>query len=640
MHSTHTADVTATYDTAQLQSGSRYESLLSKAIASYSEVYNAAQSEADLQHHLNSIKNLCSAVPRKHRVFDLAKSLQALVLIDLGEPDNAQLVARQGIARRQDSSQCHHALGHVYLAQHRFTEAQSAFSEAISIAPDSLTYRTSLALCKLRQGNMLAAFNDYRALLSITPNNTHVRTQLVIAMQYIRASEYNHDLEKLLLVVFGWRDIDLEPVSYLANTLLCLKYDIAHDTTFMSLHRQNKCYLDTIEHDELFHTTLVQSGIRLPQFEQFVAYIRDSLVIALTCQHAISSLQRTLHSISEYQRQSGYLLPPHLIPNELVHNSLDTLDTDVQQALTSMYVSAPIFFGQKQTSLVAIDDIGCQVQAQYESFPYPCWRRLTPQNRSSYYLALKQHGLRPPSYWRQLDRPLRVLIAGCGTGKHAIQVAKYFSNVQILALDLSATSLAYAREQAIRFGINNIQFTQLDLLELTEHNPHFDVIECSGVMHHSQHPDTMMGNLINQLLPDGVIKLGLYSRIARAQVSMFRTENPSVNDVHEARQIVLNDTERYDQIIASPDFWHTSGVHDLLLNRFERQYNLIEVQRLLCQHGCEFINFAGLANEHHRRVTDLFNQNQQTLLETWHQYESEHPQLFAGMYQMYIKPTR
>jgi SAM-dependent methyltransferase len=38
-----------------------------------------------------------------------------------------------------------------------------------------------------------------------------------------------------------------------------------------------------------------------------------------------------------------------------------------------------------------------------------------------------------------------ILIAGCGTGQHAIETAQRFAGANVLAIDLSLGSLAYAR---------------------------------------------------------------------------------------------------------------------------------------------------------------------------------------------------
>ena len=53
-----------------------------------------------------------------------------------------------------------------------------------------------------------------------------------------------------------------------------------------------------------------------------------------------------------------------------------------------------------------------------------------------------------------------ILIAGCGTGQHAITTASKYKKSKILALDLSFKSLSYAKRKANELRINNIDFIQ------------------------------------------------------------------------------------------------------------------------------------------------------------------------------------
>ncbi len=62
---------------------------------------------------------------------------------------------------------------------------------------------------------------------------------------------------------------------------------------------------------------------------------------------------------------------------------------------------------------------------------------------------------------------LDILLAGCGTGKHLVTIAK-FKNSKILALDLSLSSLAYAKRKVDEFGYKNIEFLHSDILDLNK----------------------------------------------------------------------------------------------------------------------------------------------------------------------------
>ena len=54
-----------------------------------------------------------------------------------------------------------------------------------------------------------------------------------------------------------------------------------------------------------------------------------------------------------------------------------------------------------------------------------------------------------------------ILIAGCGTGQHAITTATKFKNSFVTAIDLSVRSLCYAKRKSDELGIKNINFIQM-----------------------------------------------------------------------------------------------------------------------------------------------------------------------------------
>ena len=50
---------------------------------------------------------------------------------------------------------------------------------------------------------------------------------------------------------------------------------------------------------------------------------------------------------------------------------------------------------------------------------------------------------------------INVLVAGCGTGQHALTTARKYENSFITALDLSLSSLSYAKRKADELQINS-----------------------------------------------------------------------------------------------------------------------------------------------------------------------------------------
>ena len=135
-----------------------------------------------------------------------------------------------------------------------------------------------------------------------------------------------------------------------------------------------------------------------------------------------------------------------------------------------------------------------------------------------------------------------MLIAGCGTGQHAIETAQRFAGARVLAIDLSLTSLAYALRKTRELGVRNIEYAQADILKLGTIGRTFDVIESSGVLHHLADPFAGWRVLLSLLRPGGFMAVGLYSEIARADIVEARAfiaergYGSSADDIRRCRQ--------------------------------------------------------------------------------------------------------
>ena len=87
------------------------------------------------------------------------------------------------------------------------------------------------------------------------------------------------------------------------------------------------------------------------------------------------------------------------------------------------------------------DDISLKVQEQYETFPY------TSMDQSGKTLRQQTVGERfreigisvSPINNNEIENP-KILIAGCGTGQHSVEVAQRFKNSEVISVDLSRSS--------------------------------------------------------------------------------------------------------------------------------------------------------------------------------------------------------
>ena len=99
-----------------------------------------------------------------------------------------------------------------------------------------------------------------------------------------------------------------------------------------------------------------------------------------------------------------------------------------------------------------------------------------------------------------------MLVAGCGTGSHPISTTRY-KNANILAVDLSLSSLAYAKRKTEELNYKNIEYLHADILQLKKLNRKFDIIESSGTLHHMKDPMAGLKVLLDILEPHGFLEI-------------------------------------------------------------------------------------------------------------------------------------
>ena len=292
------------------------------------------------------------------------------------------------------------------------------------------------------------------------------------------------------------------------------------------------------------------------------------------------------------------------------------------------------------------DHVSDKVRNQYEDNPYPRWIRP----------GFGQTGLSVSQMVAQLDLPLpapapgkatapEILVAGCGTGQQPIEIARRFAGAQVTAIDLSRASLAYASRKTAELGMTNIEYLHGDILDLDALGRQFDLVISTGVLHHMADPEAGWRALCRRLRPHGLMKIALYSELARRDIVRLRQEiaesgastEPEAMRAFRAR--LLRDPELRDSAFAhSSDFYSLSAFRDLLFHVQEHRFTIPMIGAALDRLGLAFCGFE-LSGQ---RILAAFrachpDPGARVDLGLWHAFETEHPMTFAGMYQFWCQ---
>jgi SAM-dependent methyltransferase len=230
-----------------------------------------------------------------------------------------------------------------------------------------------------------------------------------------------------------------------------------------------------------------------------------------------------------------------------------------------------------------------KVRDQYEAFPYP---ERDPKDEKKRLITGS------PSLPQEIDHflfggardwqtPLRILVAGGGTGDALIQMTALLTQFgkpyQATYIDLSTASRKIAEARAKTRGLKNITFVTGSLLDAPQYGP-FDYIDCCGVLHHLPDPDAGFQALREAVTPEGGMGFMVYAPYGRSGVyplqeafgALFQGLSPK--DKLKAAQRVFEKLPDGHPFKSNPNMNDhkngPAGFYDLLLHSQDRSYDV------------------------------------------------------------------
>ncbi len=183
---------------------------------------------------------------------------------------------------------------------------------------------------------------------------------------------------------------------------------------------------------------------------------------------------------------------------------------------------------------------------------------------------------------RTLDRAIpfgaRVLEVGCGTG----QLSLYLSVAKrsVFGVDLCPNSLQLAREFRDTHGLDRAFFYQMNLFRPIFKPETFDLVYCSGVLHHTGFPRKGFDSICPLVKRGRYIIIGLYNRYMRIPTHLRRLLSRFV-DIRHIDPIVRRFSTGKKQ-----ETWFM----DQYRNPHETGHSIEEVIEWFDDNGFEFVN--------------------------------------------------
>ncbi len=158
------------------------------------------------------------------------------------------------------------------------------------------------------------------------------------------------------------------------------------------------------------------------------------------------------------------------------------------------------------------------IEKFYKTKPFPNYKK--DENKSSI-LKVGDSNFVAKKIKEKFKFDRSILEVGAGT----CQLSNYLAigtNNKIFALDATIESLKLGKKFSDKNSIKNITFIKADLFDDLFFDNTFDLVWCSGVLHHTKNPYGGFKNIQNFVKKDGYIIIGLYNKIFRIKTVIRR----------------------------------------------------------------------------------------------------------------------
>ena len=533
--------------------------------------------------------------------------------------DDAARVYKRLLLLKPDHARASNNLGLVLLAQGKRSEASARFAQALTLMPQ--LFEQFNGVCQTLAAVSPPIGEAMRRALAAWPGR-------LTADQLLGDAGRADPLLLCMLQSVPARNTGLELVlTALRAALLAEAGNAAPDEALaFCCALATQCFIN----EYVFATT--------PDEDTQVERIKGALDDALSSGAEIAPMQLAvlatyvpLHALAGADALSSREWPPAL--DEVVTQQLR--EPRQEFALRSTI-----------TRLTTIDDVvSLRVQRQYEENPYPRWVRVAGSIEP---VALDTH-LRnkfPTAAFTPLGKTdeVEILIAGCGTGWQSTAAAQTYRGARVLAIDLSLTSLCFAKRMTPAALAGRIDYLQGDILKLGAIGRSFDMIDVTGVLHHMADPLEGWRVLLTLLRPGSIMHVGFYSELGRRDLVAARAfiaergyaSTPA--DIRRCRQDLLKTP--LGSVARFSDFFSTSECRDLLFHVQESRMTIPIIKDFIDGHGLKFIGF-DLDDAAAQNFRTLFSASgwSMTDLNKWHTIEIQYPNTFSGMYQLWVQKS-
>lgn len=560
----------------------------------------------------------------------------------LGDLDGALESCRAAIALDADNAAARNNLGAVLLRLGRNAEAREALEALAERAPRDAQAQANLGQARWRLGAVLPALDALANAVLLAPQNLSYRQLLVRVARDMPSPELPPQVWKQLLDCFAVPGVDPQPV---ARAVLAIARGTPEFRAVAELAEQplevarqglaggtGAELLNSVLLSDLLFQTLIAD----PVVETMLIRLRRLLLVETADpsraadQGVIGEQPLFAAGLAAQAHANGYLWPIEAEERALVERLAGQLAQDAilgrltsgDRAALQRFLLVAAYRPLSGPDAAALGGVAGVIEMAAERFA-PRLRQLVRRQitavkrEAELGKALQRLGAAAidetaevsDARWQSLDKrpPValaeriaalfpglgfrppgpRALVAGCGMGKTALELAAQLADAPVTAIDTRRADLAYARRMAQDQGVPGIAFRLGTAAELAASDARFALIEANAF-------DELTA-LAGLLAPGGVLKLVLPSRRRAAAIAAAQTHVAAARletgDLEAARRRLLDLPADHParEITGWDGFYARPSAARLLFGAVPAGIDVDAARGLLAEHGLEWL---------------------------------------------------
>ena len=564
----------------------------------------------------------------------------------------------------------------------QFDAAIESYKKALEIKPDYAEAYYNMGNALKDKDDPEAAIDSYKQALKIKPNYAEAYNNMGDALKRVVFTKPSSGLQEVISSIID-RKNNVNPVAVISllkfepvvkeliekhfagevkQSLERLISNLSEAPLLFKL--MSVCPLPDLELEAVFTDMRSALLASVTEIENSPEVLRFQSALALQCftnEYVYNQNDKETTALAALEVEVGEVLLKGKQPKpqsilclaayKALHQykwcDLLSLTSSIEEVVTRQIIEPKQESLLKSNMLVLqeiTNKVSSKVREQYEESPYPRWVNMglslnpNPLSKTTKKLKLRLFD----KTINDVEAP-NILIAGCGTGQHSIGTASKIKNAKVLAVDLSLSSLAYAKRKTEELGFQNIDYMQADILDLGKLDRKFDIIQSSGVLHHMDEPMAGWRSLTDCLEVGGLMKIGLYSELARQFIVRMQEEinqsgiGSSDVAIRSFRSDVINSSEEHHKRVRSAkDFYSLSELRDLLFHVQEHRFTIPQLKDCLSELDLKFCGFEADVIVRDFKLTNTGADDPYNL-DKWHSYEEANPNTFIAMYQFWCQ---